>query len=175
MRHGGAARSSRASGSRPSVPRPSSTSARGADGKTLFTSDRSQCPGASAHEPSGNIQRSRRAPRRGGAVVRPPGARARPTTRSRRRRGARDAAVRNRRCARPRPSSRRSDEVAGWCNRGHEVWAEDQDGLRHGVDCEDVIDQESRGAPEQKRLKDYLAEGLEEECRRAGCLPGWLR
>src|SRR5512134_3798190 len=30
----------------------------GADGKTLFTSDRSQCPGASAHRPDAAIQRT---------------------------------------------------------------------------------------------------------------------
>ena len=66
-------------------------------------------------------------------------------------------------------------EVAGWCNRGHEVWAEDEDGLRHSVDCEDVDRTERELRREQKRLEAYLGEGLEEECRRAGCLPGWLR
>ena len=66
-------------------------------------------------------------------------------------------------------------EVAGWCNRGAGVWAEDQDGLRHGVDCKDVDAQEAAVRKEKKRLEAYLEEGLEDECRRAGCLPGWLR
>ena len=148
----------------------------GADGKTLFTSDRSQCPGASAHEPSGNVQRSQPSP---AAAAAPPSAR---PARARamddeaeaqawraKRRGA-ESALRE-----TEAQLETLREVAGWCNRGHEVWAEDQDGLRHGVDCEDVDTQEAAVRREQKRLKAYLAEGLEEECRRAGCLPGWLR
>ena len=150
----------------------------GPDGKTLFTSDRSQCPGASAHEPSGNVQRSQPS----AAAAAASALRARPArTRAMddeaeaqawraKRRGA-ESALRE-----TEAQLETLREVAGWCNRGHEVWAEDQDGLRRGVDCEDVDTQRGRELRrEQKRLKAYLAEGLEEECRRAGCLPGWLR
>jgi hypothetical protein len=28
---------------------------------------------------------------------------------------------------------------------------------------------------QQEETRAYLDEGLEEECRRAGCLPGWIR
>jgi hypothetical protein len=28
---------------------------------------------------------------------------------------------------------------------------------------------------EQSAAEEYLREGLEDECRQAGCLPGWLR
>jgi hypothetical protein len=66
-------------------------------------------------------------------------------------------------------------EVAGWCNRGHMVYAHDEDGLRRDVDCDEVDARERELRREQKRLQAYLDEGLEEECRRAGCLPGWLR
>jgi len=148
---------------------------RGADGKTLFTSDRSQCPGASAHEPSGRVQRSQASP----AAAAPPSARparARATDDEaeaqawRGKRGSAEAALRE-----TENQLETLRQVAGWCNRGAEVWAEDQDGLRHGVDCEDVDTQEAAVRREQKRLEAYLAEGLEEECRRAGCLPGWIR
>ena len=149
---------------------------RGPDGKTLFTSDRSQCPGASAHEPSGRVQRS---------APSPAAAPARPAARAARAPGVDDEAEAQvwRAKRRGAEAALRQTEsqletlrqVAGWCNRGAEVWAEDQDGLRHGVDCEDVDAQEAAVRGEQKRLKEYLAEGLEEECRRAGCLPGWLR
>ena len=148
----------------------------GADGKTLFTSDRSQCPGASAHEPSGNIQRSQSGPAAASAPLSARPARAHATDDEAeaqawraKRRGA-ESALRQ-----TEAQLETLREVAGWCNRGHEVWAEDRDGLRHGVDCEEVDAQESAVRREQKRLKAYLAEGLEEECRRAGCLPGWLR
>jgi hypothetical protein len=149
----------------------------GPDGKTLFTSDRTRCPGASQHEPKGRVQRTRapaapRATPRGGN---PPAAAE----------GSDDAAEaqvwRNKR-EKAKAELRRTEdrlallrEVAGWCNRGHEVWAEDADGLRRDVDCEDVDAQAKALRGEQKRLEAYLDEGLEEECRRAGCLPGWIR
>jgi len=148
----------------------------GRDGKTLFTSDRSQCPGASAHQPSGNVQRSQP-----GAAAPP----APPTTRPAAARASADEveaqswrAKRDEAEVALRQTTAQLEtlrEVAGWCNRGHEIWSEDRDGLRHGVDCEDVDAQERALRHEQKRLEVYLAEGLEEECRRSGCLPGWLR
>jgi hypothetical protein len=66
-------------------------------------------------------------------------------------------------------------EVVGWCNRGHEVWATDRDGLRRGVDCNEVKRDEQKLRTLTEGIENYLAEGLEEECRRAGCLPGWIR
>jgi uncharacterized protein DUF4124 len=150
---------------------------KGPDGKTLFTSDRSQCPGAEVHEPSGQLQRTRP------SSATPP---ASPRTPTRPASGASDdegeAQVWRAKRVNAKTALKQTEaelemlhEVAGWCNRGHEVWAEDRDGLRHGVDCEDVDQKERELRREQKRLEAYLAEGLEEECRRAGCLPGWMR
>jgi hypothetical protein len=149
---------------------------RGPDGKTLFTSDRSQCPGADAHEPSGSLQRTGPAP----AAARKPAARpaARPDAIDEEAQAATWRAKRERAEAALRQAAaelKQLHEVAGWCNRGHEIWAEDRDGLRHGVDCNDVDAQERAMRREQKRLEAYLDEGLEDECRRAGCLPGWIR
>jgi hypothetical protein len=148
---------------------------RGPDGKTLFTSDRSQCPGAEVHEPSGRVQRT------GPTASGRPAPAARPAARPAADDAAEAQAWRAKRLQ-AEASLRDADaqlatlhEVAGWCNRGHLVYAEDQDGLHHGVDCDQVDAQERALRREQKRLKAYLDEGLEEECRRAGCLPGWLR
>ncbi len=150
----------------------------GPDGKTLFTSDRSHCPGASAHESNGSVQRSESSlPVRAPSPLQPTRPTAKPVVddepeaqvwRAKRRQA--EAALRE---TEARLASVR--EVAGWCNRGREVWSENQDGLRRGVDCDEVdaLDETLRG--EQKRLDAYLDEGLEEECRRAGCLPGWIR
>jgi len=146
----------------------------GPDGKTLFTSDRSQCPGATAHEPKGNVQRSETPPVAPSAL-RPPARRAldddeaeAQVWRAKRRNAEAELRQTEAQLATLR-------EVAGWCNRGHEVWAADRDGLRHDIDCEQVDDSERALRREQKRLAAYLAEGLEDECRRAGCLPGWIR
>jgi hypothetical protein len=149
----------------------------GRDGKTLFTSDRSQCPGATAHEPNGRVQRSQPSP---AAAAAP--APARPAARARAVDDEAEAQVWKAKRREAEVALRQTEsqldtlrQVAGWCNRGAEVWAEDQDGLRHGVDCKDVDTEEAALRREQKRLEKYLAEGLEEECRRAGCLPGWVR
>jgi hypothetical protein len=149
---------------------------RGPDGKTLFTSDRSQCPGAEVHEPSGSLQRSGPAP----AARKTPAARpaARPAAVDEEAEAATWRAKRERAEADLRELDARLAELhqaAGWCNRGYAVYGEDQDGLRRGIDCEDIDAREAELRGERTRLQAYLEEGLEEECRRAGCLPGWIR
>jgi hypothetical protein len=149
---------------------------RGPDGKTLFTSDRSQCPGAEAHEPSGSLQRTGPAPAPRKAPAARPAARPDPideeaeaaTWRAKRERA--EAALRD-------VDARIAElhEAAGWCNRGYAIYAEDGDGLRRGVDCEDVDAREAELRRERAKLEAYVEEGLEEECRQAGCLPGWIR
>jgi hypothetical protein len=149
----------------------------GADGKMLFTSDRSQCPGAAAHEPGGEIQRTQPSgPARAPTQLRPAGPAAPvpdDAAEAQVWRAKRAEAVSALHQTEARLATAR--QVAGWCNRGHEVFAEDPDGLRHDVSCEEVDATEQALRREQKRLEAYLGEGLEEECRRAGCLPGWLR
>ena len=149
----------------------------GADGKMLFTSDRSQCPGASAHRPGGEIQRTEPSgPEHAPSQLRPahPAAPAADDEAEARvwraRRVEAESALRE---TEARLATLR--QVAGWCNRGREVYAEDTDGLRQGVSCEQVDATEQALRREQKRLETYLGGGLEEECRRSGCLPGWLR
>jgi hypothetical protein len=150
----------------------------GSDGKTLFTSDRSHCPGAQAHEPSGSVQRSESSlPVRAPSPLQPARPAAKPVIddeaeaqvwRAKRREAALALSATETRLATVR-------EVAGWCNRGHEVWSENEDGLRRGIDCDEVDALDGQLRREKKRLEAYLSEGLEEECRRAGCLPGWIR
>jgi len=147
----------------------------GPDGKTLFTSDRSQCPGAEAHQPTSRVQRARSsaaapaAPRLGAVA----GGLEDDELEAQAWRAKRDEAESA--LAQAGAQLETLHEVAGWCNRGHEIWAEDADGLRHGVDCDQVEARHRELIREQKRLREYLDEGLEEECRRAGCLPGWIR
>ncbi len=149
----------------------------GPDGKMLFTSDRSLCPSAVRHESAGQIQRSTGAPARPApprvpaarrAVSTPDEAHEAPAWRAKKRQA--EAGLQQ---ARLRLEG--LDRVAGWCNRGHEVYAEDADGLRQDVSCEDLEAEQQAVRRETKRLEAYLEEGLEEECRRAGCLPGWIR
>lgn len=149
----------------------------GADGKMLFTSDHSQCPGATAHESGAEIQRTQPiGPAHAPTQLRP----ARPATPLDD--DAAEAQVWRAKRAQAESALEQSEarlatlhRVAGWCNRGGEAFAEDGDGMRRDVNCDEVDATELALRREQKRLEAYLAEGLEDECRRAGCLPGWLR
>ena len=151
---------------------------RGADGKTLFTSDHSQCPGAAVHEPTGHVQRTQSggapsAPAAPAAALRPPAHGAGDEAEAQAWRAKRKNAE-----AALKQTETKLDTLRGaaaWCNRGHEVWARDQDGLRHGLDCKDIDSAQATLEREHQRLEEYLDGGLEDECRRAGCLPGWIR
>ena len=63
-----------------------------------------------------------------------------------------------------------------WCNEGFEITTKDRrTGLRQDVACEDVHAERALIESELALARAYLAEGLEDECRQAGCLPGWIR
>ncbi len=65
--------------------------------------------------------------------------------------------------------------MVAWCNRGGELYVTQETGIRKGVKCGDAKRQFAASTTRTRELERYLREGLEEECRRAGCLPGWLR
>ena len=63
-----------------------------------------------------------------------------------------------------------------WCNKGHGVTTENpRTGLREQVPCRDIDADRLRVESELERARTYQASGLEEECREADCLPGWVR
>jgi len=148
----------------------------GADGKTLFTSDRSQCPGAEQHQPRGRIEKVPAQPR---ARTRRPPARSRrsgigsPAGSEALWRGKKVRAEAELQGLEARLEY--MHRAVGWCNRGHALYAENEMGIRRSYDCRDVYNEYEELKARQAGLRLYLEEGLEEECRRAGCLPGWLR
>ena len=48
-------------------------------------------------------------------------------------------------------------------------------GIRSSYKCRDVDNEYEQVKARLAGLRLYLDDGLEEECRRAGCLPGWIR
>jgi hypothetical protein len=148
----------------------------GADGKTLFTSDQSQCPGAERHESAGRLESiPAQAP---SAVRRPP---------ARRRRHAVGGVAGNEALWRGKKLRAETElrdlegrleyvrRAVSWCNRGHALFTEDETGIRRSYDCREVQNEYEQVKARMAGLRIYLDEGLEEECRRAGCLPGWIR
>jgi hypothetical protein len=61
------------------------------------------------------------------------------------------------------------------CNRGGEWYQTDESGMRQHVPCSELREKHGELARRREELALYLAEGLEDECRRAGCQPGWVR
>jgi hypothetical protein len=68
----------------------------------------------------------------------------------------------------------RRDMVNG-CNRGSVWWGKDESGIRQNIPCEDLRKELAALEEQRAALLAYVEGGLAEECRRAGCLPGWLR
>ena len=148
-----------------------------ADGTVAFTSDPSSCAGgARKHEPSGNVQTLPIAPVVPAPTPRPAGPAAaanspdgqqvmwqRKRVDAERELAALEAGIDDFR------------QLVSWCNRGGDLTVQNEYGLREDYSCEDARVSFDRMTARIDELRDYLERGLEEECRRAGCLPGWIR
>jgi hypothetical protein len=158
----------------------------GPDGTITFTGDASACPGARKHAPSRELQR---VPGEG-AEAPAPDAVADPTAEPpapAKRRSTADtedaqAAMWKRKRTDAEAERRTVEhqleeyvEMVNWCNRGGGVVLEDRVGVQRDYDCTEVRSEHDRLSARAAELRSYLAGGLEEECRREGCLPGWVR
>jgi hypothetical protein len=145
-----------------------------ANGRTVFTDDPAVCPGARPSESTGRVQ----------AVPSAPLQRSAPPARSSLQQQAEDAAEtlwRQKKSSKEHElrelEARHADLVqyVTWCNRGGELIARDEAGLAQKVSCGDVDQEFAEVGQKLETVRHYLEEGIQEECRRAGCLPGWLR
>ncbi len=66
-------------------------------------------------------------------------------------------------------------QLVSWCNRGGDLTVENEYGLRQEYSCDDARVTYDRMSSRIDELHHYLGGGLDEECRRSGCLPGWVR
>ncbi len=151
---------------------------KGPDGRTVFSDNPAACPGATPHQPRGRVQSVPSA--------------ARPTAVDRaasqqkaalRQEAERDQATywgEKRRRSEEQLRALESEhaslrEYVTWCNRGGELVKRDASGLKSRVSCSSVRGEFEALEGRIASLRAYLDEGLAEECRRAGCLPGWIR
>lgn len=153
----------------------------GPDGGTVYTDDKSTCPGVEEHEPKGRVLTVPTSPE-----SRPPAARARlrrqhdarlrdqaeeaEAARWRRKKEAKEAELQD--LLTRRDSLR---EFLTWCNRGGYVMRRDEAGIKRRVSCTTIRSQYASFEERAETVRTYLDTGLAEECRRAGCLPGWIR
>jgi hypothetical protein len=147
----------------------------GPDGKTIFTDQKGACPDAEPFEPSGVVHSAPPSP------TRPPAAVQRDRHLSERaeeeaakvwKQKKRDAEARIERIQQRRE---RMKPYVGHCNRGGYVTTRDEAGIEDAVNCS-VLRREFAALDDQEaEARNYLENVLPEECRKAGCLPGWLR
>ena len=71
---------------------------------------------------------------------------------------------------------RELDQMVKGCARSV-IWLnkDAKSGLRTPIKCSEIATRSKQTHRQQDELEEYLARGLAEECRRAGCLPGWIR
>jgi hypothetical protein len=150
----------------------------GPDGKTIYTDDKSVCPEAEPFEPAAVLHGTERQ-----APVEPSQRRKRVASRE----SAPDAdagqaehwrGLRSAKQEELRQIAAERAELKGyvaWCNRGGSVVTRDQAGIKQKVRCDQLRDIMAALDTRKADIDEYLEHGLPEECRRAGCLPGWIR
>lgn len=149
----------------------------GPDGKLVYTDQKALCPGADPHEPSGTV-----------LPLEPTPAPARPAA-SAPAEPALDPGTEAAMAAHWQQKKRDAEDVVaqiqqrrdwmqpyvGHCNRGGYVTTRDEAGIKQVVNCS-VLRREFDSLEQQEAAaRDYLSRGLRDECRKAGCLPGWIR
>jgi hypothetical protein len=151
----------------------------GPDGKTIYTDSKALCPDAKPFEPDGAIQAG------------PAASGARDPLDDRQRRAAsrlRRAEVEAGEAARWRDKKTELEEALAaiqerrsylasflaMCNRGGSVVTRDAAGIKRPVPCKDIRAEHASLGADEERAQAAL-DSLPDECRRAGCLPGWIR
>ena len=152
----------------------------GPDGRTIFTDDKSVCPDAKPYEPSGSVQsvESKPSAPKSEDAPAPPGAQAAP---------AADPQAAQAEVWRERKRSKQEElrqvmaehttlqSYVTFCNDGHTVFARDTAGVKERIPCSQLHARLTALGARETELRNYLEHELPEECRRAGCLPGWVR
>ncbi|HVN40247.1 MAG TPA: DUF4124 domain-containing protein [Myxococcota bacterium] len=150
----------------------------GPDGRMVYTDDRSVCPESQRYQPSATVQQEVSSP----ASV-DPAARGRSQGRAKEEQtdAAQAAVWRQRKMDKEDELRRATSEYdylksyVAFCNHGNYVFTEDESGIKTQVSCRDLGARLAALDSRVQGLQDYLDRGLPDECRRAGCLPGWLR
>lgn len=151
----------------------------GPDGRTIFTDDKSVCPEAEPYQPSGSVQAvdakspapSEDAPAAQGAPrEKAADAQAAEAQRWRDLKAQKQGELRQ---VTAEHATLRS--YVTFCNDGHTVYARDASGVKERISCSQLHARLTELDARATALRHYLENELPEECRRAGCLPGWIR
>ena len=153
-----------------------------ADGRMIYTDNPALCPGAKPFEPKGAVQTAP-SPTPASREVAPSSRIERARARQRQAEAQEGEALRwkQRKEAKEQELASiraRRDEIreyVTWCNRGNIVTTRDEAGIKRTVPCSEIRKEFGVLDAREARVRNYLENELPEECRKAGCLPGWLR
>jgi hypothetical protein len=157
----------------------------GSDGQVIYTDNKALCPGAKPFEPAGEIHFGSKPAASGPAAIRenPLENRLRRAQARLRAAEAEEGEAQRWRDKKLRLEQelvnldeRRTylEKFVTLCNRSGYVITRDKSGIKRRVKCKTIKTQFVTVGLDHERVQADL-EGLSEECRRAGCLPGWLR
>lgn len=156
----------------------------GPDGKMIYTDNQALCPNAKPFEPEGEIHYGSK-PSAGPAAIQTNPLQNRLRRAKARLRAAEEEEEEERRWRDKKLQLEQKlvslDEREAYlarfvtlCNRGGWVMTRDESGIKRRVKCRMIKSQFTTVGLDQARVQADL-DGLPDECRRAGCLPGWLR
>ena len=153
----------------------------GRDGKPIFTDQKRTCPGADASAPEGVVHHAETpTPRRPEADLAPAARDTEPPQ-------APDPAEQQAALWKQKKldAEQRVEQIRArrewirkymsYCNRGAWITTRDEAGIQQVVNCTELHREYTALESQETAAREYLATGLPDECRRAGCLPGWVR
>jgi hypothetical protein len=153
----------------------------GPDGRVLYTDDKSACPASKPYRPDAEVHEVSTPASVDPAAGDARRAHAQERERKEQAESAQAAVWRQRKTEKEDELRQVTSEYeslktyVSFCNRGNYVFTDDESGLKTQVTCHDLSARLAALDVRVQSLRDYLDRGLPDECRRAGCLPGWLR
>jgi hypothetical protein len=157
------------------------------DGAVVYSDNKANCPGAGKHEPSGRLQTlsedAETAPVPGSAepaeqAMQPAPDAPAHNAEDQRGQKAHWQQLKRTKEAELRALEERHAQIGRFvaaCNRGQRIISRDATGIKYGVSCDRIRAEHAETLKLQAPLREYIETGLAQDCRRAGCLPGWLR
>lgn len=147
----------------------------GPDGETIFTDQRGVCPNEESFEPDAVIHKATDTTTGRAAMARH---RQRVATRAA---DSQEQAWKQKKAdaqARIDQIQERREKMKPYvnhCNRGGYVTTRDDAGIEEVVNCSQLRHDFAKLDELEQDAANHLSTVLPEECRKAGCLPGWLR
>jgi uncharacterized protein DUF4124 len=154
----------------------------GPDGKTVYTDQKDTCPGADPFEPSGVVHKAETPappPQHSEGAVAPPVRGGGPLAEQAQSSTAAQWRARKAEAEQKVQSIRARreyiEQYVSYCNRGDYVTTRDDAGMKQVVNCSKLKQEHADLEKQEAAAVEYLETGLADDCRKSGCLPGWVR